>query len=607
MKSIVKWSGLCLVGVVLLAAALLAHTWYFKPLSIDWFYDRVMLRAALDSPELLTWLRILEPYGLRAHNARLDDASVAHQDAVYARRRDDYATLQRYDAGAYAGQDRISRDVFDYYLRMQVQGERWRFHDYPVSPLFGVQSELPNLMTEQQQVNDATDAAHYIARLGEFPRKLGQVIEGVRLRESKGIVPPKFAVENVLDQIAGFVAPGAKGNVLTVSFREKLDKIPADRIDAATRAALLAQAERAVAESVIPAYQALAAHFETLRPKALRNDGVWALPDGDAYYQYLVESHTTTTLPVDRLHEIGVAEVARIGAAMDRILADAGYREGTRGDRLRALASSPSQRYPDTDEGRARVLADYQRIIDEISGGLDAHFGVKPVAKVIVKRVPAFMESTTPGAYYSAPPRDGSKPGVFYVNLGDVPAIARFQMRTLAYHEAVPGHHLQEAIAQEREGLPLFRSVLPFTAYAEGWALYAEQLASEMGYQKDPLDDLGRLRDEMLRAVRLVVDTGLHRMRWTREQAIDYMVANTGMKESDAVIEVERYLVDPGQALAYKVGMMKILELRERARTALGARFDLREFHDEVLTNGALPLEVLEQVIDAYVARKRAA
>jgi uncharacterized protein (DUF885 family) len=270
------------------------------------------------------------------------------------------------------------------------------------------------------------------------------------------------------------------------------------------------------------------------------------------------------------------------------------------------LAKSPAQLYPDTDQGRAQILVDYQRIIDEITAGLDPHFGIKPKAGVEVLRVPPFKEKTAPGAYYNAPPHDGSKPGRFYANLHDIRDTPKYRMRTLAYHEAVPGHHLQIAIAQEAKGLPFFRSIIPFTAYLEGWGLYAERLAWEAGYQKDPLDNLGRLQDEMFRAVRLVVDTGLHSKRWTREQAIDYMVANTGMSEPAVVIEIERYLVQPGQALAYKVGMLKILELRERAKTTLGSKFDIREFHDEVLKNGAMPLAVLEQVIDAYVARKKA-
>ena len=607
MKRTLKWFGLLLLGLVLLAGALAAHTWYFKPLSINWFYTRSFLRFALDNPELLTRLRILEPMGVRSHNARLTDASIAHEDRVLAQLKDDYATLHRYDAGGYTGQDRLSYEIFDSFVDMRVRGEPWRYHDYPVSQLFGIQTELPHLMTQIQQINDATDAEHYIARLAEFPRKLDQVIEGVKLREKKGVIPPKFVVEKVIDQIRDFVAPGARGNTLTVSFREKLDKVPADKLDAAARAAVLARVEQAVAASVIPAYHALGAYFETLRPKATRNDGVWALPDGDRYYQYAIESHTTTRLTADRIHTLGLKEVARLKVEMERILEDAAYAEGTLAERLHRLAKSAPQRYPDTDEGRTEILKDYQAIIEQITAGLNPHFGIKPEAKVVVKRVPAFMEKTAPSAFYNPPPMDGSRPGAFFVNLRDVREIRRYGMRTLAYHEAVPGHHLQIAIAQELKGLPIFRLVVPFTAYQEGWALYAERLAWEAGYQKNPLDNLGRLQAEMFRAVRLVVDTGLHAKRWTREHAIEYMLANTGMPEGEVVTEIERYLVAPGQALAYKVGMLKILELRERVRSALGSRFDIREFHDQVLKNGAMPLDVLERVIDAYIARNGAA
>jgi uncharacterized protein (DUF885 family) len=274
---------------------------------------------------------------------------------------------------------------------------------------------------------------------------------------------------------------------------------------------------------------------------------------------------------------------------------------------MRKLAKSPAQLYPDTDEGRAQILTDYEAIINGMMAGLDPYFGTKPKAGVVVKRVPPFTEKTAPGAYYYPPPLDGSRPGTFFANLRAVGDTPKYGMRTLAYHEAVPGHHLQIAIARELEGLPIFRSVVPFTAYIEGWALYAEQLAWEAGFAKNPLDNLGRLQAEMFRSVRLVVDTGMHAKRWTREEAIDYMTANTGMSEAGAVTEIERYLVNPGQALAYKVGMMKILELRERANKALGNKFDLREFHDEILKNGAMPLTVLERVIDAYVSRKKAA
>ena len=606
MKRVLKWSGLALLGLVLVCAALLVHTWYFKPVSIDWFYTRVFLRFALDDPELLTQLRILEPLGIRSHNGRLADVSETHQDLLEARLADDYATLHRYDTTRYSGQDRLSYQIFDYFVGMQVRGARWRYHNYPVNQLFGVQSNLPNLMTQEQQVHDATDAELYIARLGAFPQKMEQVIDGVRTRASKGVVPPRFVVEKVQEQIKRFLAPGPKGNTLTVSFAEKLDKIPADKMDAATRADFSRRVEQAVGDSVYPAYEALAAYLESLRVKATRNDGAWALPDGDAFYQFAIESNTTTTTTAEQIHALGLAEVARVGAEMDRLLVAAGYTDGTVGERMRALARSSTQLYPDSDEGRAQILTDYDAIIRDMTAGLGPLFGLKPKAGVIVKRIPQFAEKTAPAAYYTPPPLDGSRPGTFFANLGDVKATPKFGMRTMAYHEAVPGHHLQAAIAHEIQGLPTFRSIIPFTAYGEGWALYAEQLAWEAGFEQNPLDNLGRLQAEMFRSVRLVVDTGLHAKRWTREAAIDYMVANTGMSEADVVVEIERYLVNPGQALAYKVGMLKILELRARAKAALGDKFDLRDFHDAVLGNGPMPLAVLEGVIDGYIARKRA-
>lgn len=609
MKRLLKWAGITLLVLLATIAALGLHTWYAKPLSIGWFYNRVFLQVALDNPELLTQLRMLEPIGIRGHNAKLGDRSLAHDDEVQAKFANDLATLKSYDADGRMskaeGQERLSYEILLHFLQNIVDGTPWRFHNYPINQLFGVQSELPNLLAQIQQVNDATDAEHYIARIGEIPRALDQVIEGVKYREGKNIIPPKFVVEKVSDQIKAFIETAPAANPIAVGFAEKLAKIPADKMDAATRTALQQRVENGVVEQVIPAYKKLLAYIESLRGKATRNDGVWALPDGDKYYQYAIRTHTTTTLTAEQIHQTGLAEVARIGAEMDAILAAAGYTQKTRAERIHALSKSPAQLYANDDSGRTQILKDYQTIIDEVTAGLDPAFATKPRAKVEVKRVPVFTEKTAPGAYYNAPPLDGSRPGVFFANLRDMAEQPKFSMRTLAYHEAVPGHHLQISIARELKGLPLFRTVIPFTAYSEGWALYAEQLAWEMGYEKDPMDNLGRLRDEMFRAVRLVVDTGMHSKRWTREQAIDYMVANTGMAEAAVVTEIERYLVMPGQALAYKTGMLKILELRERAKTALGTKFDIREFHDEVLKNGAMPLAVLERVIDAYIARKK--
>jgi uncharacterized protein (DUF885 family) len=489
---------------------------------------------------------------------------------------------------------------------MQVRGEPWKYHDYPVNQMFGIQSALPNLLTETQQVNDATDAEHYLARMALFPKKMDEVIESLKLRESKKIIPPKFVVEKVGGQIKAFLEPAPANNTLVVSLKTKLGKIAAEKMDQATRDAFVKRAEESVAANVIPAYTKLAAYMTALGAKATENNGVWALPDGDKYYEYQIEAMTTTKMKADELHQLGLSEVARIGAEMDAILDAEGYKQATRAERLAALSKAPTQVYPDSDDGRKQLLKDYTAIIDEINAGLDPMFGVKPKAKVAVERVPTFTEKGAPFAYYNPPAFDGSKPGTFYVNLRKPDEIAKFTMHTLAYHEAVPGHHLQIAIAQELKGLPIFRNVLPFTAYAEGWALYAERLAWESGYEKNPLDNLGRLQAEIFRAVRLVVDTGIHSKKWTREQAIEYMIANTGMTEAEVIGEIERYFVAPGQALAYKVGMLKILSLREKAKTALGAKFNLRDFHDVVLKNGSLPLEILERVVDAYIADKKA-
>ena len=605
MKRIFKWIGIVVLTLLLLIGALAAHTWYAKPLSINWFYTRVFAQFALDNPELLTQLRMLEGMGLRGHNAKLADASPAETERQFAKLKSDYATLISYDTSHFTGQDKLSYEILEHYLHAQVAGEAFRYHDFPVNQMFGIQSALPNVLTEAQQVNDATDAENYISRLNLFERKFDQVIESLKLRESRNIIPPRFVVEKVGEQIKTFLAPGAAGNTLVVSFKAKLAKIPADKMDQATRDAFLKRAEESTAAHVMPAYSKLAAYLTALLPKAQRNDGAWALPDGDKYYQYMVELNTTTTMKAADIHQLGLNEVQRIGTEIDQILDGQGLKPGTRGERIAELSKQPAQLYPDNDEGRAQILKDYQSIIDEVSAGLDPYFGIKPKSKVVVERVPVFTEKTAPGAYYNGPAFDGSKPGVFYANLRKLDSLPKFGMRTLAYHEAVPGHHLQIAIAQELKGLPIFRNIIPFTAFSEGWALYAERLAWEAGFEKNPLDNLGRLQAEMFRAVRLVVDTGIHAKRWTREQAIEYMMSNTGMAESEVVAEIERYFVAPGQALGYKVGMLKFLELREKAKKELGAKFDIHDFHDTVLKNGAMPLAVLERVVNEYIAAKK--
>jgi uncharacterized protein (DUF885 family) len=606
MKRLFKWLGILLGVLVVIVGALFVHVWYFKPAKIDWFYGRVFAKFAVSSPEMLSSMRILPPW-LDFYSDDLGDASPAEDQRQFDLVKESHDTLLSYDRNALDEKGKVSYDVLEYFLRLQVEGDKFRGYGFPVNQMFGIQSSLPNFMADQHPVTSAGEAKDYVTRLGKFPLKFDQVIEGLDLYEGKGIIPPQFTVEKVLTQMREFAGKPAKENTLYVTFKDKLDKIAADQMDQATRDRLLGEVEAAITASVYPSYAKLIAHFEKLAPKAQGNFGSWHLPNGDAYYEWCVRQHTTTEMKPDQIHEIGLAEVARVGAEMDAILKSQGLVDGTIGDRVRELTKRPDQLYPDTPEGKKELIQRYQDILNDIDGKLGSAFDIRPKVGVEVRPVPEFSQATAPGAYYQPGAFDGSRPGVFYANLRNVSETPKFTMRTLAYHEGIPGHHFQITIAQELTGLPFFRRVLPFTAYAEGWALYTERLAWELGFEEDPLDNLGRLRDEMMRAVRLVVDTGIHAKKWTREQAVAYMLENTGMVETDVVAEIERYFVMPGQALGYKVGMLKILELRERAKTALGPKFDLRQFHNQVLTAGSLPMVLLERVIDDWIAKSKGA
>jgi uncharacterized protein (DUF885 family) len=605
MRRVLKWSFRLLLVLFLLLALLIAHTIWFKPFKIGWFFERVFIEFAVDNPEMLSGMRMLPPW-MDWYSDDLADASLAAEEKMRVKLKDDLETLRSYDRAALDAQAQTSYDMLEYFLAIQAEGDRFHLHNYPLNQLFGLQNGLPTFMATQHQVKSVGEGEDYIARLDKFPLKFSQTLEGLKAREAANIIPPQFVVEKVLDEMRRFVAAAPKENLLYTSFKEKLDKIAPDDMDDATRTRLLGEVERSIDASVYPAYRSFIAYYETLQPKAMANSGVWALPDGEAMYAWAVKQHTTTDMTADEVHALGLTEVARIESEMDAILQGEGLVEGTVGARVQQIATRPDQLYPDTDAGREQIIADFQRIIDEIDQGLGSTFNVRPKAGVKVERVPVFREKTAPGAYYNPPAFDGSRPGIFYINLRNTAEVARFGMRTLAYHEGIPGHHFQTTIQQELTGVPTFRKVLPFTAFSEGWALYTERLAWEMGFQDQPLDNLGRLQAEMFRAVRLVVDTGMHDQRWTREQAIEYMLEKTGMPETDVVAEIERYLVNPGQALAYKVGMNKLLELRERAKAQLGDKFVLSRFHDFILTGGDMPLMLLESRVTQWIADEKA-
>lgn len=600
-----KYTGLTLAVVLVFAASFAAHEWYAKPFFINNFFNRAFIQYFWDKPEALTALGVLEQIGINGHNAKWNDDSEAAADRDFDFLYGIMDTVAEYDEDELTESEKLSVKVLREMLGNPEDDRKFRYHNYPVNQLYGLQNQIPRFLDTFHQVNSAEDAEHYISRLSGIDTKLEQNMEGLLIREELGIIPPTFVIDKSVDIMQQFVGQPAEENVLYVSLKGKLDE--AEEISDSERDAFLASAKTEIENVVYPAYKNYIDYFTALRAKSSDDAGAWKLPDGKAYYNYELRNNTTTEMTADEIHAIGLAEVQRIQSEMLEIFAAEGYEPDLGVKALfDQLATEERFYYPDTDEGRAQILEDYATIIDEIDEGVASAFNITPKAEIVVKRVPEFSEKTSAGAYYNRPSIDGSRPGIFYANLYDIKATPKYGMRTLAYHEGVPGHHFQIGIQQELQGIPEFRKQSGFTSYSEGWALYAERLAWEMGFQTDPYDNLGRLQAELFRAVRLVVDTGIHAQRWTREEAIDYMLTNTGMAESDVVAEIERYIVNPGQATAYKVGMMELLRLREEAREALGDQFNIRDFHDVVLKNGSLPLTALRELVMKYIEETQA-
>lgn len=594
-----------LLGVVVLLAGLFAyHTWNYKPLNINLFFARTFMQIGLESPEMLSSIRVLEQFGINGHNSELDDESMAAGARFMDQMEHAHQVLNSYADEDLNEADLMSKRVALSLMDLIVDGRKFRFHNYPVNQLFGVQNGFPSFMESTHQVHNVSDAEDYIARLSKVGIKFDQVLDGLRHRETLDILPPQFVVTKVLEEMRNFVKTAPEEGILMVSLMTKMEEAEIS-VDERERLALDARAE--IENTVYPAYERLISYFEILDEKVEGNFGIWNLPDGDELYALAIKLFTTTDYTAEYIHNFGLSEVDRIQAEILAILEIEGWDVAAGFTAaIGEMADREEFYYSDSIEGRESILADYQTIIDEISEGLDPYFDLKHESAVEVKRIPEFKEKTSPGAYYQRPAFDGSRPGMFYANLYDIKATPKYSMRTLAYHEAVPGHHFQIAIQQQLEGLPFFRRMIPFTAYTEGWALYAERLAWELGFQDDPYDNIGRLQAELFRGARLVVDTGIHAQHWSRERAIDYMVANTGMAESDVISEIERYFVIAGQALAYKVGMTKILELRDRAQSELGNNFDMREFHAAVLGSGSVPLNILEELVEQYIEENRA-
>jgi uncharacterized protein (DUF885 family) len=594
-----------LIGLIAaLAIWWLVRLIWLKPLNINHFYTRVFLKLLFENPEIMTMLGMFERLGINFHNGKLTDVSEERQNKDFARLRRSLDMLRSYNRQRQNKVQLLSTDILDWFLDDQLRGEAFRYHDYPLNQMFGAQSELPNFMMTMHPIDGKTNARNYIKRLSKFDLRFDQVLQGLCKREELGCIPPRFVIRRVLDEMVAFVEQPARQHPLYITYAEKLEKL--GKLSQTQREQFLDQAAQEIEQTVYPAYRKLIAYFKELETRATDDDGVWKLPKGEQYYAHCLRSSTTTDLSPEEVHEIGLGEIARIEAQMKNLLDSleiSPLPQGSIAERMAALGKDERYLYPNTDAGRAECLADYQRILDHIDQNLDHLFDLRPKAGMKVERIPEFKEKTSPGAYYQPASMDGSRPGVFYANLRDMKEVPKFGMPTLAYHEGIPGHHFQIAIAQGLRGVPFFRRLIPFTAYAEGWALYAEKLAREQGFLQDTASELGYLSSELFRAVRLVVDTGIHHKRWTRQQAIDYMESHTGMAHESVVSEIERYIVMPGQACAYKIGEIKMVRLRQKMQQTLGEDFNLRHFHNVILRGGSMPLEILEQQVGEALAK----
>ena len=473
-----------------------------------------------------------------------------------------------------------------------------------VNQINGPLIDIPRIMQNDQPITTEQEALDYIARLNKFDQLISGVEEKLSFDTQQNWLPPKSTVSGALRYLRGFTSSEPSSHVFVSNFTDKISNIAS--FSEQKKQELTKRVVGAVTDVVYPAYQSITKATEQLQTKARSEAGVWAQPNGEAYYQAAIHQLGDSSLSADEIHQVGLDEVTRISKEMDTILVSEGYKTGTVGSRMIALTDEKRFLYDDSKEGRSQLLKDLNGYIDEITEKMAPVFKTKPSYKVEVRSFPVEIQDGAPGGQYSPPSVDGSKPGIYWINLRDMKANPTFSLKTLTYHEANPGHHWQVALNMEQDSLPFLRRIAPFNAYVEGWALYSEQVASELGlYENDPFGDLGRLQAELFRAVRLVVDTGMHHKRWTREQAISYMSEITGSAESDVIAEIERYITWPGQALGYKLGMLKILSLREQAKTRLGDKFDLSAFHDVVLLGGAVPMAVLERNVNNWIKTQR--
>ena len=561
--------------------------------SANEFFDKVFDEEVDRSPMYLSYL------GKKKDYDKWDDQSDENAKKELEIKKSNLKKLKStIDRNALDDQTKVSYDLFVKNTEQAIADFEFRFHDYPVNQMFGLQSQVPSFLINYHRIDSLKDAEDYISRLSKVNALFDQLIVNLEMREEKGVIAPKFVFPYVKNDSKNIM----NGKTIINDFIKKVKKL--EKISKSDRNNLIKKANEAFNSSVKPAYKKLIEYVTQLEAKADTIDGIWKVPNGEAFYNHQLKKMTTTDLTAEEIFNIGKSEVERIHNEMREIMRKVDFK-GDLKEFFKFMREDNKFYYKANDEDRQKYMDEAKAIIDNIKEKLDLLFISKPKADMIVKRVEPFREKSAGKAFYNRPAADGSRPGIYYANLYNMKEMPIYQMEALAYHEGIPGHHMQLALAQELKGLPKFRKFGGYTAYTEGWGLYSEYLPKEYGFYEDPYSDFGRLAMELWRACRLVVDAGIHYKKWTREEGIDYYANNTPNAVRDGQKMVERHIVMPAQATAYKIGMLKILELRGKASDELADKFDIRKFHETVLSNGPVPLSVLENYVDEYIESNR--
>lgn len=613
----IKRSLLSACGTLLLAAGCAEMSTAPTPSASEAFLTFTEEQAKFilkEEPLFATSLGVSEEYVGMKFNHLLGDFSVSSIDRAKQYNTELERQLKTFDRSQLEGTAATTYDVMASTLAMSAKFKPYLygsysplsvFTPYSVTQLSGAHIELPRTLQTEHPLTNAQDAKDYISRLEGMNQALIDTAAIVDLEADKGLTPPRFALEGAINVIDGMTNTNPEQHPLSVSFAKRFES--AEGVDADTRNQLQKQVNQAIKERVYPAYEVLKQALQNAANKAQTDAGIWAIEHGEHLYELALQNYGAAGKTAEQVHQLGLSEVARIHKEMDAIMQAQGHTKGPIMERYIAISEDEKFIYPNTDQGREELLSALNEQMSVVEKLLPEILVTLPKAPVEVRRIAEYEQDSAPGGYYTGPSLDGSRPGIYWINLKDTADWPSYTLPTLTYHEASPGHHLQVTIAQEISDMPMLRNMLWFSQYGEGWALYAESLAKELGlYDDDPYGDLGRLQSELFRAGRLVVDTGLHYKKWSREEAIDWMHKNTGESVAAVTREIERYSVWPGQATSYKLGQIRIFELRAMAKESLGEQFDLREFNDQLLIKGAVPLPVLEANIKAWIKDKKA-